>query len=67
MINVHEALQRATLKDEPKVLVTRSIKANAVTWQCASDICKSNGTDISKWLRECINGLIEDYSGKSLE
>lgn len=67
LTNIHEALHTAVLQDDPPALVTRSIKADALKWGLASEICHANGTDISKWLRECINGLVADYTGKDFQ
>lgn len=65
LTNVHDALSRAQEKAKNKVaLVNANFKINPLNKEIAEQICVKNGTTMSEFLRECVDGLIEDYMGQ---
>lgn len=62
--DIHDALQRATISEGNRVRLTNAnFKMNPVKKELAEQICAKNGTTLSAFLRECIDGLIGDFVG----
>lgn len=63
--NVHDAMEEAALEvsKSPKMVVG-SFKIEPEFKELTAKICKSNGTTMSRFLRQCCRKLIEDYQGK---
>lgn len=66
LTDIHEALHDAVTETKKKNLVPRTFKVREEIWNAASEICKTNGTTASAYLRKCMDSLVADYSGKSL-
>lgn len=61
-LNVHEIL--AESGDEPEdepAMITGTYKVPEKTKALASQICKQNGSDLSKFIRRCCKRLVADY------
>lgn len=64
LTDVHEALSRAQDSDKDRVaLVNANFKIHPIKKEVAEQICAKNGTTLSSFLRECVNGLVKDYVG----
>lgn len=64
LTDVHEALVRAQDSDKDRVaLVNANFKIHPIKKEVAEQICSKNGTTLSSFLRECVNGLVRDYVG----
>lgn len=62
--NVHDALVRAQTASMNNVASRNAnFKMNPIKKELAMEICKSMGTDLSEFLRQCVDGLIADYVG----
>lgn len=62
--NIHDALQRATLSERDRVaLINANFKLHPAKKEVAEQICAKNGTTLSAFLRECVDGLIVDFAG----
>ncbi len=62
--SVHDALQRAVLSESNRVaMVNVNFKVDPGRKSIAEGICEKNGTTLSAYFRECIDGLILDYAG----
>ena len=63
LTSVHIALSEATQasKAEMAAMVPVTVKMHENVKDIASDICKTNGTNLSEFLRKCCEGLIRDY------
>lgn len=62
--NVHEALSRAVESEKNRVaLINANFKINPIKKEIADGICETNGTTLSAFLRECVEGLIKDFVG----
>lgn len=64
LTSVHESLQNAALQNaqEQSKIITTSFKCDEETISLAHKICRSNGTNLSSYLRECCKSLIGDYT-----
>jgi hypothetical protein len=67
--SVHDALQAAVIatssqpsKPDPKVNMT--VRLDADRKRLLKEICETNGTTASDFLRACADALISDYLGK---
>lgn len=62
--NVHEILKNASLnpvsEEDAKTIATFRLKSK--TKELAETICQTNGTDLSKFLRNCCETLVSDYT-----
>lgn len=64
LTNVHDALARSQETDRNKVpLVNANFKCHPIKKEVAERICVKNGTTLSGFLRECVEGLVKDYVG----
>ena len=65
MHSVHDAVTKAILtsKEKPN-LVTATFKVHPGKKEIAEQICEHQGITLSEFLRECVNGLCEDYVGE---
>ena len=62
---VHDAITRAILASQDKAkLETATFKVHPKKKELAELICEKQGTTLSEFLRECVNGLCEDYVGQ---
>lgn len=62
-VNVHEALNIASFESKKKVsLVPCSVKIHPEVRDRAHIICARHGTDLSAFLRTCVEALVNDYS-----
>lgn len=63
LLNVHEVLQDAFIESEAERTewVTQSFRIPLPLKKMCEEICKSNGTDASKFLRKCCETLVRDY------
>jgi hypothetical protein len=61
---VHTALSRAQEKSKQQTLVTSSYKVDPEKKELAEMICLKNGTTLSEFVRQAIECLVEDYTGK---
>lgn len=68
LTNVHEAMQNAVTKDRDKViLINANFKVHPIKKEIAEQICEKHGTSLSAFLRECVEGLVKDYTGQDEE
>lgn len=62
-LNVHEVMAEASAESaaerEPTSIQTFRLPARVKAQ--AEEICKGNGTDLSKFLRKCVETLVSDY------
>lgn len=69
--NVHDALQKAVMRERERKSSSASevvgVKVQAHKKQLAKAICEQHGTTLSAFLRECVDGLLTDYSGQDLD
>jgi hypothetical protein len=61
---VHTALLRAQEKSQQLILVNASYKINPEIKNMAEVICQQNGTTLSEFVRQSIECLVADYSGR---
>lgn len=65
LTNVHDAMNRAQVSERDRVaLVNANFKIHPIKKEVAEQICAKNGTTLSAFLRECVEGLISDYIGE---
>lgn len=64
LTNVHDAIQRAVLSDRNKTrLVNATVKIDPLKKQAAEGLLAKQGTSLSSFVRECVDGLLLDYMG----
>lgn len=61
---VHHALTRAQEKSKNQNLVTASYKVSQNKKELAEIICEKHGTTLSEFVRQAIECLVKDYTGK---
>jgi hypothetical protein len=67
LLNIHEILKNAALdnKDEEADQSTvATFRVKSKDKLLAETICKTNGADLSKFLRGCVRQLVTDYTGQ---
>lgn len=65
LTNIHDAMSRAIESEKERVpLVNANFKINPLKKEIAEQICEKNATTLSAFLRECAEGLIQDYMGE---
>lgn len=66
-LNVHEVLAEAQAEtaEENVPWTTQTFRIPVPLKELTERICKSNGTDTSKFLRKCCEVLVKDYLPKA--
>lgn len=60
---VHKAVTRAQEKTKELILINASYKINPEIKEVAELICRQNGITLSEYVRQCIECLVNDYTG----
>jgi hypothetical protein len=65
---VHDAIRESSLevRKPEEVLAVASYKIDKKTQEAAAQICETNGTSLSSFLRWCCKLLVNDYKGGDL-
>lgn len=65
LTSVHEALNHAVFVSKTSSGPVTSFRVDEALKEAASAICERNGTNLSDFLRQCMVGLVNDYSDPS--
>lgn len=59
--NVHEAMAKAASQPTPEVLENYSFRIKKSLAKQTNELCKRHGTTMSEFIRQCCEGLVDDY------
>lgn len=60
---VHDALAESRFKARPGAKLNLTIRTDPKIKELAHKICATQGTNISDYLRCCLDALVRDYTG----